>query len=93
MPEHEAAVAELRKIGGVKVTAADAPQVYPDHDLVWPGLRHGPLSEHELALCVEQNRWHHLSHSRLICSSCAGSAEDEPAVDAQLLPGEGRHAI
>jgi hypothetical protein len=60
-------------------------------------LGYRPLSEYELALLVEQNRWHHLSHSLLLLSaylsSCAGSTEDEPAVDAQLLSSESRHVI
>ena len=88
---------DLRKIGGVIVTAADAAQVYPVQDLVWAGLGHGlrpntswrcPLSRTAGVISVIR-----FFSRPLICSSCAGSAEEEPAVDAQLLSGEGRRAI
>jgi len=66
MSEYEAAAVDLWKIGGVKVAAADAAQVYLDQDLVRAGLGYRSLSEHELAFFVQQNRWHHLSHWLLL---------------------------
>jgi hypothetical protein len=58
VPHDESAEVDLRGLGGVQITSADAAQVYVDKHLIVAECRHGSALEADAAIGPEHHRCH-----------------------------------